>query len=101
MLGGITLVPAGPDMRCMPLPSPIPPPSLPVPPRAPSIDEALPRAFEPAAIPPDIEDMPPQSGDRLKEGRDDPIGAVARDLVKESPEVPPILLGINPSNVPL
>ena len=98
MLGGMTLIPPGPDMRCMPVPSPILPP---IPRPTPSIDEALPRAFEAAPIPLDIEDMVPPSGERLNEVRGDPIGAVARDLVKESPEVPPMLLGMNPSNVPV
>ena len=96
MLGGMTLIPPGPDMRCVPVPRPIPPP---IPRPVPSIDDARPRA-EPVPVPPDIEDMPPPSGERRNEVRDDPIGAVARDLVKESPEVPPMLLGMNPSNVP-
>jgi hypothetical protein len=43
--------------------------------------------------------MPPDSGERLKDVRVDPIVAVERDR-KESAEPPPMRLGMNPSNIP-
>ncbi len=57
----------------------------------------------PARKPPgplDIAVIPPDTGDRLKDVRFDPIAAVGRDW-KESAEPPPMRLGMNPSNVPL
>jgi hypothetical protein len=68
-------------------------------PREPRGDIARPPARNPPR-PPDIEDIPPDSGDRLKDVRGDPIAAVGRDR-KESAEPPSIRLGMNPSNRPL
>jgi hypothetical protein len=48
---------------------------------------------------PDIDDIEPESGDRLNDARADPIAAVGRDR-NESSEPPPIRLGVNPSNMP-
>jgi hypothetical protein len=83
----------------MPPPSLIPPPRPPARLPTPSVPRLRPTAFEPAPIPPDIEDIPPESGERLNDVRADPIAAVERDR-KESSEPPPIRLGMNPSNIP-
>src|SRR5262249_22064671 len=97
MLGGMTLVPPIRGIRRMP-PRPVPTPR-PVVPRVPRDDMARVPARNPPGTP-DIEDILPVSGDRLKEVRGDPIAAVGRGR-KESAEPPPMRLGMNPSNVPL
>ena len=97
MLGGMTLVPPALRIRGM-TPRPVPPPRA-ILPREPRGDMARVPVREPRG-PPDIADIPPVRGDRLKDVRGDPIAAVGRDR-KESTEPPPMRLGMNPSNVPL
>jgi hypothetical protein len=96
MLGGITFVPPAPGIRCMP-PRPVPPPR-PIAPREPMGDIAREPAREKPG-PPDIADIPPDSGDRLNDVREELIAAVGRDR-KDSVVPPPMRLGMNPSNMP-
>jgi hypothetical protein len=97
MLGGITLEPPVLGIRRMP-PRPVPP-RRPIAPREPRDDLTRLPARRPAGLP-DIDDIPPESGDKLKVVPDDPMAAVGRDR-KESAEPPPMRLGMNPSNLPV
>jgi hypothetical protein len=91
MLGGITPMPPAPGIRRRP-------PGR-VTPGEPRGD--LPRrpAREPTARP-DIEDIPPSSGESRKPDGAGPIGLDGRDR-NDKDEPPPMRLGMNPSNVPL
>ena len=98
MLGGITLDLPAPDIRPMPPPNPVPPLRR-IPPGEPKVAIGRVPVPMPRAVPPDIEDMPPDSGDRLNDVRFDPIVMEGRDR-KASSEPPPMRPGMNPSNMP-
>jgi hypothetical protein len=96
MLGGITLEPPGLGIRSIP-PRPVPL-RRPIVPREPRDDRTrLPARGSAGLV--DIDDIPPENGDKLKDVPDDPSTAVGRDR-KESAEPPPMRLGMNPSNPP-
>jgi hypothetical protein len=97
MLGGITLAPRELGIRRIP-PRPVPAPR-PIVPREPRDDPTRLPAHRPAGLA-DIDDIPPESGDKLKDVADDPIPAVGRGR-KEIGEPPPMRLGMNPSNLPV
>ena len=78
-------------------------PPGPRPPREPAIDDRPPN---PRAVPPnidretpDVEDIPPDTGERLNDVREGLIVAIGRDL-NASGEPPPIRPGMNPSVMP-
>jgi hypothetical protein len=89
MLGGITPMPPAPGIRRIP-------PGRGTP-GEPSGDIARPSARAPPT-PPDIEDIPPSSGESRKPDRAEDIGVDGRD--RNDNEEPPMRLGMNPSNVP-